>query len=227
MPYGPCLAFRESRLIPQGRSNMSRYPSHLTPDATPSRLSKAQKSRARREPSGVFSLFQTPQIQQFKEAFSLIDQDGDGMISEQDLKGIFGSLGINPSRAILDELLNDRPGRHRKSLTSASVDDYGDGSQARGVNFTMFLTMMGEHLFEFDAEPELIEAFECFDEGDTGMVKVEEVRRWLGEVGERMDQSEIDRLFKGPFTDRQGNFNYREWIKVLRVNAEPEEGEPA
>jgi myosin regulatory light chain 12 len=29
---------------------------------------------------------------------------------------------------------------------------------------------------------------------------------------------EMDRLLKGPFTDRQGQFNYREWVKVLRVN---------
>jgi hypothetical protein len=29
---------------------------------------------------------------------------------------------------------------------------------------------------------------------------------------------QIDRLFKGPFTDRQGRFNYIEWAKVLRVN---------
>lgn len=28
----------------------------------------------------------------------------------------------------------------------------------------------------------------------------------------------MDRLLKGPFSDRQGNFNYREWVKVLRVN---------
>lgn len=67
-----------------------RYPDHLTPTSSPSKV----RSRARREPSGVFSLFQAPQIQQFKEAFSLIDQDGDGIISEQDLRSIFGSLGI-------------------------------------------------------------------------------------------------------------------------------------
>lgn len=54
-----------------------------------------------------------------------------------------------------------------------------------------FLTMMGEHLFEFDTEAELIEAFESFDEGDTGFVKCDEIRRWLNEVGERMDQEEV------------------------------------
>ena len=42
----------------------------------------------------MFSLFQTAQIQQFKEAFSLIDQDGDGIVTEADLRGIFGSLGV-------------------------------------------------------------------------------------------------------------------------------------
>lgn len=55
----------------------------------------------------------------------------------------------------------------------------------------MFLTMMSERLFEFDTEAELLEAFECFDENDTGMVKVEEMRKWLSEVGERMDQREV------------------------------------
>lgn len=34
---------------------------------------------------------------------------------------------------------------------------------------------------------------------------------------------QIDKLLKGSFTDRQGNFNYREWVKVLRVNDETEQ----
>ncbi|KAK0481612.1 hypothetical protein IW261DRAFT_1681899 [Armillaria novae-zelandiae] len=168
---------------------MSRYPNTLGP-AT--KLTKAQKNRARREPSGVFSLFQAPQIQQFKEAFQLIDHDKDGWVGESDLKEIFGSLGIQP-------LLLSRPGE-------TIVGE-------RGVNFTMFLTMMSERLFEFDPEPG----------NDSGLVKVEEMRKWLSELGDRMDDREIDRLLKGPFTDRQGNFNYREWVKVLRINGEEEE----
>jgi len=99
-------------------------------------------------------------------------------------------------------------------------------------------------LYDFDTEQELLGAFECFDENDSGFVKVDEMRKWLSESGERMDQSEvlvrvplpvlsglrfcsqIDKLLKGPFTDRQGNFNYREWVKVLRINADNEEQDP-
>ena len=36
---------------------------------------------------------------------------------------------------------------------------------------------------------------------------------------------QIDRFLKGPFTDRQGNFNYKEWVKVLRVNEEDDDAE--
>jgi len=70
---------------------MSRYPDFLSPDG--GKLTKAQKSRARREPSGVFSHFEPAQIQQFKEAFQLIDHDKDGWVNESDLKEIFSSLG--------------------------------------------------------------------------------------------------------------------------------------
>ncbi|CAG8472602.1 3669_t:CDS:2 [Acaulospora colombiana] len=140
---------------------MSRYGSQLTPSSPPpgSKFANAKK-RGRREPSGVFTLFQPAQVQQFREAFSLIDQDGDGVVSEEDLRRIFASLG-------------------------GQTDLSGEG-----VNFMEFLTMMGEHLFEFDGETELIEAFESFDEGDTGFVKGEEMRRWLSEVGERMEPEE-------------------------------------
>lgn len=91
---------------------------------------------------------------------------------------------------MLDGLLNDRPGAHQNGVPTMSSDTSSD----RGVNFTMFLTMMGEHLFEFDTEAELIEAFECFDENDTGVVKCDEMQQWLSEVGERMDQSEVRSL---------------------------------
>ncbi|KIK48399.1 hypothetical protein CY34DRAFT_71882 [Suillus luteus UH-Slu-Lm8-n1] len=212
---------------------MSRYPDYLSPNATPSKLSNSQKSRARREPSGVFSLFQAPQVQQFKEAFQLIDHDKDGWVTESDLQEIFSSLvlnlvlGISPSKSMIDGLLSARPGGpgHSKSPPVTPSRDSSVSSD-RGINFTMFLTMMSERLFEFDPEAELREAFECFDEGDTGTVKVDEMQKWMGEVGERMGQQEIDKFLQSSFTDRQGNFNYREWIKVIRVNDDGDEEGP-
>ncbi|GJE86191.1 EF-hand protein [Phanerochaete sordida] len=206
---------------------MSRYLSpDITPQSTPHKSGKAQRSRQRREPSGVFSLFSPPQVQQFREAFSLIDHDGDGVVSEQDLKHIFTSLGITPSARTVDGLLADRPGDRRGGAVharAAALEPADGAAGDRGITFPMFLTMMGEHLYEFDAEAELLEAFACFDEADAGVVRCDEMRRWLADIGEKMDPAEIDKLLKGPFTDRQGNFNYREWVKVLRINADNDE----
>lgn len=207
---------------------MSRYPQLGQGLAPP-----ISRPRARREVSGLFSLFQPSQVQQFKEAFQLIDHDKDGWVTESDLREIFASLGITPTKKVLDDLLSARPGSGsaakpatpRKPSTATATEEAVDtgaktDSSDRGINFTMFLTMMSERLFEFDPEAELREAFECFDESDSGFVSVDDLRKWMGDVGERMDPAQIDKFLNGSFTDRQGNFNYREWIKVLRVNDE-------
>lgn len=61
-----------------------------------------------------------------------------------------------------------------------------------------------------DDSPTLLDAFSCFDENDDGTIPVEEMRSWLSEVGDRMTDAEIDRLLKGPFTDKRGQrFDYK------------------
>lgn len=86
----------------------------------------------------------------------------------------------------MEDLLNARPGTHNRTSS------YDESSTDRGINFTMFLTMMSERLFEFDTEAELIEAFESFDENDSGIVNVEEMRKWLSEMADRMDDHEVE-----------------------------------
>lgn len=38
-------------------------------------------------------MFSTDQVKQFKEAFNMIDQDGDGRVTEEDLKVMLSNLG--------------------------------------------------------------------------------------------------------------------------------------
>jgi myosin regulatory light chain 12 len=53
-----------------------------------------KSSRDRREPSGgAFTMFTPQQVKQFKEAFNMIDQDGDGRVTEEDLKVMLSNLG--------------------------------------------------------------------------------------------------------------------------------------
>ena len=49
-----------------------------------------------RKNSNVFAQFDQKQITELKEAFSFIDQNGDGVIDREDLKEVWTSLG-NPT----------------------------------------------------------------------------------------------------------------------------------
>uniref|UniRef100_A0A3P8UA24 Myosin light chain 5 n=1 Tax=Amphiprion percula TaxID=161767 RepID=A0A3P8UA24_AMPPE len=80
--------------------------------------------RAQRASSNVFSMFEQTQIQEFKEAFTLIDQNRDGFIDQEDLKDTYASLGkLNVKDGELEEMLKEASGP---------------------INFTMFLNLFGE-----------------------------------------------------------------------------------
>ena len=51
------------------------------------------RKRGNRVTSNVFAMFDQNQIQEFKEAFYMIDQDKDGFITKEDLQDMFASLG--------------------------------------------------------------------------------------------------------------------------------------
>ena len=60
------------------------------------------------------------QISEFKEAFTLFDKDGSGAISIDALGQVMKSLGQNPSKTELLEMI-------------AEVDDDGSGAKRRGM----------------------------------------------------------------------------------------------
>ena len=48
--------------------------------------------KAKKSGSNIFSLFSQKQIQEFKEAFGIIDNDKDGIITAPDLKKAFAQM---------------------------------------------------------------------------------------------------------------------------------------
>lgn len=54
---------------------------------------KITKKRPQRATSNVFAMFDQSQIQEFKEAFNMIDQNRDGFVDKEDLHDMLASLG--------------------------------------------------------------------------------------------------------------------------------------
>ena len=62
---------------------------------------KTTKKRPQRATSNVFAMFDQSQIQEFKEAFNMIDQNRDGFVDKEDLHDMLASLGKDHLKAPL------------------------------------------------------------------------------------------------------------------------------
>merc|ERR1712036_89752 len=133
------------------------------------------KKRAQRATSNVFAMFDQDQIQEFKEAFNMIDQNRDGFIDQDDLKEMLGSLGKDVSDQYLDDMMNQAPG---------------------AINFTMFLTLFGERLQGTDPEDVIKNAFGCFDEENAGFIHEDRLRELLTTMGDRFTDEEVDEMYR-------------------------------
>uniref|UniRef100_A0A8C0LVD3 Myosin light chain 5 n=1 Tax=Canis lupus familiaris TaxID=9615 RepID=A0A8C0LVD3_CANLF len=127
--------------------------------------------RAQRASSNVFSNFEQTQIQEFKEAFTLMDQNRDGFIDKEDLKDTYASLGkTNVKDEELDAMLKEASGP---------------------INFTMFLNMFGAKLTGTDGEETILNAFKMLDPDGKGSINKDYIKRLLMSQADKMTAEEV------------------------------------
>ncbi|XP_011743089.2 myosin light chain 5 isoform X1 [Macaca nemestrina] len=159
--------------------------------------------RAQRASSNVFSNFEQTQIQEFKEAFTLMDQNRDGFIDKEDLKDTYASLGkTNVKDDELDAMLKEASGP---------------------INFTMFLNMFGEKLSGTDAEETILNAFKMLDPDGKGKINKEYIKRLLMSQADKMTADEVDQMFQFASIDAAGNLDYKALSYVITHGEEKEE----
>merc|ERR1712029_283303 len=155
------------------------------------------KKRAQRATSNVFAMFNQDQIQEFKEAFNMIDQNRDGFIDKEDLHDMLASLGKDPTDEYLEGMMNEAPG---------------------AINFTMFLTLFGERLQGTDPEDVIKNAFGCFDEENNGILHEDRLRELLTTMGDRFTDEGVDEMYReAPI--KNGMFDYMEFTRILKHGA--------
>jgi len=123
----------------------------------------------------VFAMFNQSQIAEFKEAFTMIDNDRDGIIGEDDLAAIYQSIGRESDPKVIKEMLKE---------------------SSEKLNFTHFLNLFGEKLHGTDSETALRDAFKMFDEKNEGKLHEEYVKDLLQNVGDQYSKDEIKQVWK-------------------------------
>ncbi|XP_018429167.1 PREDICTED: myosin regulatory light chain 10 [Nanorana parkeri] len=164
---------------------------------------KKAKKRADGAGSNVFSMFDQSQIQEFKEAFTIMDQNRDGFIDKGDLRDTFAALGrINVKSEELDDMVKEAPGP---------------------INFTVFLTMFGEKLKGTDPEETILNAFKIFDPDGKGHIKADYIREMLTTQADRFSQEEISQMFNAFRPDVAGNLDYKNLCYVITHGEEKDQ----
>lgn len=163
---------------------------------------KVVKKKVKKRTGSEAAQFDQKTIQEFKEAFGIMDQDKDGVIDKSDLKNLYAMMGTVASDSQIDNMLKEAPGP---------------------INFTVFLTLFGERLTGTDPEATILGAFQMWDKADTGFITEEQLLSVLkNKRGEPLNESEIEAMYKGKPPISGGKVDYKAFTRQITTGAQEE-----
>lgn len=123
--------------------------------------------------------FTKAQKAEFREAFSLFDRDGSGVLHGLNTLGTaLRALGNNPSQQELQTFLHPN-----ETATTFSCD------------FERFTQIM-KHFLHTSPEQDLADAFKVFDPTGSGFISSTELRIILTSLGESLTNEEVDEMIR-------------------------------
>ncbi|KAI8141188.1 hypothetical protein BJV82DRAFT_619600 [Fennellomyces sp. T-0311] len=159
-------------------------------------VSQKTKQRNPRQNSNVFAMIDQQQLEELKHAFQLMDLNQDDLVCAEDLEATFESLGQPATPDQIEKMLSEAPGSR--------------------INFMVFLTLMADKLTGTDPEHDIIKAFAAFDDNGKGKISADYLRECMTTMGDRFTDEEVDIMFKGAAIDEHGNFDYKDFVRVLK-----------
>jgi len=146
------------------------------------------EARSARATSNVFAMFDQSQIQEFKEAFTMMDANRDGFIDKEDLMDTYASLGRQLDNKTADEMLAESSGP---------------------INFQVFLGMFGDKISGTDPEETIMNAFKTLDEESKGSINKAALQQILTTQADRFDAAEFQQMLGISTVDANGDLDYK------------------
>lgn len=142
------------------------------------------------------------QKQEIKEAFELFDTDKDGAVDYHELKVAMRALGFDLKKAEVLKLLRDN-------------DKSGHGV----MEFEDFARIMSERILARDPMEEIRRAFHLFDDDHTGKISLRNLRRVAKEIGERLEDDELQAMIDEFDLDQDGEIDEKEFFAIMTDDA--------
>ncbi|XP_030520922.2 calmodulin-like [Rhodamnia argentea] len=139
--------------------------------------------------------FTDDQISEFRGAFGLLDQDGDGYITTKDLGTLMRTFGQVPTESGLRNMFDQ-------------VDANHDGA----IDFQDFLKFMARRM------EELKEAFRSFDLDGDGFISAEQLHQVLTTLWGQLTDEEAEELIHAADVADHGKINYEEFLMFMTTD---------
>ncbi|KAL1137924.1 hypothetical protein AAG570_009619, partial [Ranatra chinensis] len=172
------------------------------PAAPAKRPSSKGSKKAKRSGSSVFSMFSEFQVAEFKEGFSLMDKDKDGILGKEDLRATWDQVGKLVTDKELDDMLSEAPGP---------------------VNFTQLLTLFANRMSGgSDPDDVIKKAFMTFD--NNGLIDGNELKHALVTWGDKFTKKEVTDAYDAidQAVDDSGMIDTETLIQMLTGASEEE-----
>merc|ERR1711971_23150 len=193
---------KKVRVRARTRDSFRLPPSSRPQTSSTNKMAKGSGSKkAKKSGSNVFALFSQRQIQEFKEAFGIMDADKDGLLSSGDIVAAFNSVGKSVSDGEAQGMLSEAPG---------------------SVNFTQMVMLFAEKMAGgADDDDTILKAFDAFEVN--GKIDADMFKHSLMTC-DKFTSAEVDNAF-GEFSIEDGMIDAVQ-LKGLMVSKK-EEGEEA
>lgn len=140
------------------------------------------------------------QILEFKDAFSLFDQIGDGKVDKAQVPSILRSVGLNPMKHDLDKVAENLK----------SIKD-------KRIAFEEFLPIyVPLAKKQTGSGEEFIQALKNFDRDLNGKISAAELRRMLTALGDKLTEEQAD-IIVG-LQEKKGFVDYEKLVQEVLSN---------
>jgi myosin regulatory light chain 12 len=78
-----------------------------------------------------------------------------------------------------------------------------------------------------DPEEVIRNAFNCFDDTNSGKINVESLRELLTTMGDRFTDEEVEEMLRGAPVDASDNLNYIEFTRIMKHGTKDRDDEDA
>ena len=140
------------------------------------------------------------QMVEFKDAFSLFDQVGDGKVEKAQVPNILRSVGLNPTKHDVERVMETLKSRKDKR-----------------IEFEVFLSVYVSLAKKQTGSPEeFIQALRNFDRDLNGKISAAELRRMLTALGDRLTEEQANTIVG--LYEKKGYVDYEKLVYEVMSN---------